>query len=199
MVKAVGGKVWAANYNCGGCYWCETIKASLILTTSTSSMPLETTCDASNASDRCACDNIIDDWNFFSQMGSRFNFVWMNDDSLDQNCWPGNFSWLNSYGVPGAWWYHGGSAVETTLKAFTDVAFQYGWLQGVNQLWNFLYTCQQNKVAFYPPGGLGDYYGVWNGSEYTGPVDPNSPGATLCWVLTSETATGQYSQPYSYT
>lgn len=82
------------------------------------------------------------------------------------------------------------------LNNFMNDAAGAGFLGTENQLYNYLYVCQENGVLFTPPGPSGSYYGVWNGSGYTGPVDPNGQGAVLCWLLVSTTPTGQFQDIY---
>ena len=194
--------VWANDYNCGGCPACLTADGLCDFNTLSLADIIGNDMYASLGGNGCSCSNITGDYNDFNnRFGSRFSFVWMNDGTSDRNCWDGNFNWLNSHGIPGAWWYHGGGAVEATLKAFTDVAFKYGWLQETDEGLIYVHTYQQNNVAFTPPpiGFNGtDYYGVWDNTKlaYTGPVDPNSAGAVLCWMFTSQTS--QYYGPYSY-
>ena len=84
----------------------------------------------------------------------------------------------------------------SSLGNFINDAAGAGFLGTENQLYNYLYVCQQNNVIFTPPGPAGSYYGLWNGSRYTGPVDPNTQGAVLCWSLVSRTPTGQIQDIY---
>ncbi len=83
-----------------------------------------------------------------------------------------------------------------SIPNFDNDAAAAGFLGTENELYTYLYVCQQNAVRFTPPSSSGSYYGLWRGSGYTGPVDPSTQGAVLCWLLISRTPTGQFQDIY---
>lgn len=80
------------------------------------------------------------------------------------------------------------------IDNFVGWAYQAGFLGQYQLLKQAQYVCEANNVGFSPgsSGIAGSYYGVWNGSYYTGPVDPNTQGATLCWMLQTWVSQNQY-------
>ena len=189
-------RLWAADYNCGACNACIVVDGYCDYMTLSLSNYIGNDMYAVTGGG-CGCDHVITDYGYFrDEFGGAFHFAWIDNDSLDRPCYADFFSWLNSNGVPEVWWYADSTPLESEIQHFTDTAYQSGWLQRVDQLYSDIYTCQLDNVGFHPPSTDAQYYGVWNGSYYAGPVDPATPNAQLCWLLTSETATGEYSAPY---
>ncbi len=86
----------------------------------------------------------------------------------------------------------------TDVNNFAQYAYQAGYLGENQEEEEAKYTCQENAVLFNPGTGIaGSYYGVWNGSGYTGPVDPSTQGAVLCWSLTGWNPLNQYQTVYT--
>lgn len=87
----------------------------------------------------------------------------------------------------------------TDVATFAQYAYQAGYLGEYQEQEEAKYTCQQNAVLFDPgsSGTAGSYYGVWNGSGYTGPVDPSTQGAVLCWLFTGWNPMNQYQTVYA--
>ena len=110
-------------------------------------------------------------------------FYWLQDHS---NC--NNFALYLNPAFENAW--------PAALNNFEADAYDAGFLGTQNELYDYKFACQQNAVVFTPPGTSADYYGLWNGTEYTGPVAPGTQGAVVCWVLSSMTATGQFQDNY---
>lgn len=152
---------------------------------------------------------IIDYVEFYGAFGSKFCAIecqpmdgsgaLMNDATM--------YNWMINYPNVNNFAYYIGTgnakisdgdvnARLAGLSNFMNDAASAGFLGTENELYNYLYVCQQNNVIFTPPGPAGSYYGVWNGSRYTGPVDPNTQGAVLCWMLVSTTPTGQIQDIY---
>lgn len=128
------------------------------------------------------------------------NGALMNDGLMSY--WLQNYSNCNNFvlylnpKLAGAW--------SAALNNFLNDANNAGFLGHQYQAYNYTYVCQQNGVNFTPPNcptppaqntvgaGGSAYWGVWtNNSYYRGPVDPSTPGATICWVLQSTAATSQ--------
>ncbi len=99
-----------------------------------------------------------------------------------------NFAFCLSASFENAW--------PTALNNLDADASAAGFLGVENEPYTYTYVCQQNAVSFTPTGSSGSYYGVWNGSRYTGPVDPSTSGAVLCWLLMPRTPTGQLQDDY---
>ncbi len=77
---------------------------------------------------------------------------------------------------------------------FAVYAYQAGFLGSYQQLEQVKYVCEQNNVGFSPGSGVaGSYYGILtNNSYYTGPVDPSTQGAVLCWQQDGIVPLSQY-------
>lgn len=117
-------------------------------------------------------------------IGSVVN--WM-DDHLGNN--------INTFALwlpPDAWNW-------AEVDAFASYAYQAGFLGQYQEQQQAKYVCQQDNVGFTPGNGtLLSYYGVWNGTYFSGPVDPSSTlAATLCWQFQENDPTGQFQTVYS--
>ncbi len=81
---------------------------------------------------------------------------------------------------------------------FAIYAYQAGFLGSYQQLQQSQYVCEEDNVGFAPNGVAGSYYGVLtDGWYYSGPVDPSTSGATLCWSLQGWVTENQYQTVYA--
>ena len=112
-------------------------------------------------------------------------------------------SWINNnpsqisnfalYLPPGWGWSQG------DMDNFAIYAYQAGFLGSFQELYQIQYVCEQNSVAFTPGSRTaGYYYGVLtDGWYYTGPVDPSTPGAVVCWQSNGWYSLNQYQTVYA--
>ncbi len=160
---------------------------------------------------------IFDYLEFQGWFGNRFNTIAcqptdgsgaLRNDATMYN-WMINYPNVNNFAI-----YIGGgitnvadnnvSAREAGLDNLMSDAYNAGFLGYQYRLYNYTYVCQTSCVNFTPPScptppaqntaGAGGsiYYGVWtNSSYYSGPVNPSTPGATICWILQSTAPTSQ--------
>ncbi len=84
------------------------------------------------------------------------------------------------------------------VDKFAIYAYQAGFLGSYQQLQQSQYVCEEDNVGFAPNGAAGSYYGVLtDGWYYSGPVDPSTSGATLCWSLQGWVTENQYQTVYA--
>ena len=151
---------------------------------------------ATNGWDGIGC-YIVDDFNEFQYwFGAKFNSIFTmngfpNEASLVS--WVQSHPSISNYAI-----YLTSSWSWGDLDSFMGYADQAGFLGHQYQVYYYTYVCQTNSVKFTPPSapeagaGKPAYYGVWtNNAYYTGPVDPSTPGAVLCWAFQSGAATSQ--------
>lgn len=138
-----------------------------------------------------------EDYNVFQyNLGSKFNSIWtMNGfpNAGSVAAWIQSNSGITNFAI-----YLTSSWSWADLDQFMTYADQAGFLGHQYQVYNYTYVCQTNCVNFTPPNspsagaGSSVYYGVWtNSAYYRGPVDPSTPGATVCSTLQSTAPTSQ--------
>ena len=148
-------------------------------------------------------DYLQDDYNEFqSWFGDRLNGIVCKpmDGSgalmNDQTMW----SWLQSHPNCNNFVLYLDPAFQSdwpaALSNFEADASQAGFLGTENQLYDYQFVCQESGVRFTPNGTAFNYYGVWDGSGYSGPVIEGTAGAVVCWQLLSTTPTGQFQDIY---
>ena len=93
-------------------------------------------------------------------------------------------------------WDNYPSGVAPSIDNFEADAYDAGFLGTEKELYDYKFVCEKDGVTFTPNGIISEYYGVWNGSGYSGPVDPSYPGAVVCWQLASTTPTGEFQDSY---
>ncbi|MCL5266871.1 MAG: hypothetical protein M1469_02060 [Bacteroidetes bacterium] len=147
---------------------------------------------------------LSDDYNEFQGwFGTKFNAIVCktmdNSGALrnDQTMW----DWLQGHSNCNNFvlyldWAKYSSGVEPSITNFEADAYDAGFLGTEKELYDYKFVCEEDGVTFTPNGTANDYYGVWNGNGYSGPVDPSTPGAVVCWQLASTTPTGQFQDTY---
>ncbi len=154
-------------------------------------------CDADNAKATNGWDGIgcylAQDYNEFQGwFGNSFNTIWT------ENGFPNGASlvnWLESdAGISNFALFLNPNWSWADVDDFAAYAYQAGFLGSYQVLKQAQYVCEQNNVAFSPgsSGIAGSYYGVLSNGYYTGPVDPSTQGAVLCWMENGWVSLNQY-------
>jgi len=197
-IAQYGSQLWIDDYDTG-VLWEPIVHKYHLIDTVAVGLGDQIGCDADttewlNGMQGLQCALAADYDEFQGWWGNKFTTIWSFPGS---RCETDITSWISAHqNINNFFIYLPDGSGWNDIEAFAEEGFAIGFLGSINQLWYDKYICQQNKVAFTPPGPLAEYYGTWNGNVFTGPVDPDYPDATLCWVLGTQVPSGQYSQPF---